>query len=106
IEAAGSRAAGNLCHILWAQASEASPDEAEKLQAAEEYLGQVLHCGCTSTEQLKIDGNTLIDMGMTSGKELGNVLNALTHAVMAGSCPNEPRALSDLARQLYRGAKM
>lgn len=104
-KADGGRYLTEFVNILGALSETVPCEEAESMRTAEKYIRQVLCGGCTSVEELRIDGNILIDMGMQASERLGTVLGQLTEAVMAGDCPNEPRALTKLARQLYRNEK-
>lgn len=101
--------AGHLAKLvpLWRACGEHGPEQtARNCQAAAEAVEQVLNCGCYTREQLAIDGNTLVDIGLRPGPELGKLLGELWVAVMAGHCPNRPRDLTQLARQLYRSGKI
>jgi len=103
---AGPERMSELMGIWRAQALTAQPEEAEHLSAALMYGEQVLSGGCCSVNGLAIDGNTLIDLGMSPGPGFGKLLGSLALAVMDGSCENEVRALTALARRLYRGEKV
>lgn len=95
-----------LCRIWRAKAAQVPPDAASELLTAVDCTRQVLECGCYGVQELSVDGETLIDLGMLPGKELGRLLAQLARAVMAGDCPNKPPMLTKLARQLYRVGKL
>ena len=54
---------------------------------------------CFSLKQLKIDGNTLIKMGIKPGKEMGQLLNKLFNMVVEEEIENDPNKLKDYVRK-------
>ena len=48
---------------------------------------------CFSLRQLAVSGKDLIALGIAPGKRMGEILNALLQAVIAGTLPNEHAAL-------------
>ncbi|MEG2036489.1 MAG: tRNA nucleotidyltransferase [Ruthenibacterium sp.] len=53
---------------------------------------------CLSVQQLAVNGNDIISVGIPQGAAVGAVLRALLHQVVAGMLPNEPAALLAYAR--------
>lgn len=98
---AGKQRVEQLCRIWRAQALQAPPNIVKELLTAADCAGQVLECGCCGVRELSIDGQTLIDLGMLPGKELGRLLTRLALTVMAGECPNKPPMLTKLARKSF-----
>jgi tRNA nucleotidyltransferase (CCA-adding enzyme) len=73
----------------------------EETDAAGFYLSEIINQGeCCTLKDLQINGNDLIGLGYKPGRELGRVLSALLGRVIEGECPNERKALLDMAEKL------
>ena len=55
---------------------------------------------CFTLKDLKINGDTLISLGVPKGKEIGRILNELLSLVMDGTLKNEKEALTETALKL------
>lgn len=55
---------------------------------------------CFTLKDLKINGDTLISLGVPKGKEIGRILNELLSLVMDGTLKNEKEALTEMALKL------
>lgn len=56
---------------------------------------------CFQLKDLAVHGEDLLQLGITKGPELGNLLRALLNAVLENRCFNQREALLSLAKQLY-----
>ena len=57
---------------------------------------------CLTIKDLKIDGNDLISLGLTPGKDIGMVLNEILSAVIDGDTENEKDLLIKKAEEIIR----
>ncbi|MBR6559249.1 MAG: tRNA nucleotidyltransferase [Clostridia bacterium] len=57
---------------------------------------------CLTIKDLKIDGNDLISLGLTPGKDIGTVLNEILSAVIDGDTENEKDLLIKKAEEIIR----
>lgn len=77
---------------------------AEKLAAvdlAEAQLEEIISQNqCFSLKSLAVNGRDLIDLGITDGKQIGMVLNALLDEVVENDYPNEKKALLERAKMI------
>lgn len=65
-----------------------------QVEQAEVLLdGLLAEDACFSLRQLAVSGKDLIALGMAPGKRMGEILDALLQAVIAGTLPNEHAAL-------------
>jgi tRNA nucleotidyltransferase (CCA-adding enzyme) len=55
---------------------------------------------CFTLKDLKINGNTLITLGIPKGKEIGRILDDLLTLVIDGTLKNEKEALTEMALKL------
>lgn len=60
---------------------------------------------CLSLRELKINGRTLMDIGIPQGRKLGAVLAQLLDEVIDGVTKNTQEALTTRAREIYREMK-
>lgn len=73
----------------------------EKLQKMDALLTEILRNGeCYSLKQLAVNGNDLKEIGITDGKAIHDVLDALLLAVIEERRPNEKAALLEYAKYL------
>lgn len=73
------------------------------LHLVEQKLNTVLEEGqCFQREQMKIDGNDLLDLGIPRGKEIGLILEELLTLVIEERLPNQRTALLNRARQIWQ----
>lgn len=56
---------------------------------------------CFSIAQLSVNGSDLIRLGIPEGKQIGQILSCLLHAVIEEECPNEPKALLEYVTQHF-----
>ena len=90
-----------------AQNLELSSDRIKELSEIEALIDEVLQEDeCFSLKDLAVNGNDLIGVGYTSGKELGNTLNKLLQLVIDGDCPNEKEKLLQEAESLWMERRM
>lgn len=79
----------------------------EYLKAGLDNLEGILACykeileneECTTVKELKVNGKDLIDLGISQGKLIGEVLNYLLEVVLEDPSKNEKTALIELVRQ-------
>lgn len=57
---------------------------------------------CFSLKHLAVDGNDLIEIGITKGTRIGNTLGNLLDAVINQECENEREALLTLAKKINK----
>ena len=57
---------------------------------------------CFSLKQLSVDGNDLIEIGITKGTKIGNTLKSLLDAVINQECENDKEKLLDIAKELNK----
>ncbi|MEG2930467.1 MAG: tRNA nucleotidyltransferase [Ruthenibacterium sp.] len=76
-----------------------APELLEKNAAFSRFLDEALaqHM-CLRVQQLAVNGNDIISVGIPQGPAVGTVLRALLRQVLAGMLPNEPAALLACAR--------
>ncbi len=73
------------------------------LQLIENILNEVIAQNqCFTGEQLKINGNDLIDLGIPQGKEIGRILDELLSLVIDEKLPNQPTLLKNRAIALWK----
>lgn len=70
------------------------------LTAEKQYHSILNENECFSLKELKINGNDLINSGITDGKTIGAVLNTLLYEVIDEKIPNKKTALLKRAEQL------
>ncbi len=101
----GCEAFENLMELKRADARGQNPDKlAEKLayiHSLEEIYKEVTADGDEfNLKSLKINGNDLIQMGITEGKQIGKILNQLLSEVIDGTIENDREILLLKAKQL------
>ncbi|MBQ8134015.1 MAG: HD domain-containing protein [Clostridia bacterium] len=101
----GCEAFENLMELKRADARGQNPDKlAEKLayiHRLEEIYQEVTANGDEfNLKSLKINGNDLIQMGITEGKQIGKILNQLLSEVIDGTIENDREMLLLKAKQL------
>lgn len=57
---------------------------------------------CFSLKHLAVDGNDLIEIGITKGTRIGNTLGSLLDAVINQECENDKEALLSLAKKINK----
>lgn len=84
-----------------AQAPDKIPPTLETLTKFSSLMEQVLtEKQCFSLQDLKIDGNDLLSMGVPQGKNLGALLGRLMDEVVEGTLENQREFLIDRAKEL------
>lgn len=75
----------------------------DEIDSIEEVVDEVIKDeDCFSLKQLKVDGNDLIEIGITQGMKIGNTLKNLLDAVINLECKNDKDELLNLARKLNK----
>lgn len=86
---------------------------ADTLALAPDYRGRETHFSsieaianeimeekpCLTVRSLAIDGNDIISLGISPGKQIGEILNTLLELVIAGNLPNTRQALMSMVQQ-------
>lgn len=72
-----------------------------------EMAGEIIRRGdCTERRMLAINGDDLIKLGMSTGKELGELLDSLFEAVLSGELPNDrDTLLAEARRRINSGSE-
>ena len=77
----------------------------EKLQmlavAKKQFESVIAENACFSLKQLAVNGNDLIDMGITDGKQIGKILNCLLGDVIDDKTENDRNTLLLRAKEYY-----
>ena len=75
-----------------------TPEERAAIQAAAEACREALAaCPCRDRRDLAVDGRCLAALGVSPGREMGNLLERLLEEVWAGRLPNRREALEEAA---------
>ena len=75
-------------------------DRKKNIDKMEELLNQVIsENACFQMRDLKINGNDLIELGFTEGKELGEAKKKLFEMVMNFEIPNDKDVLLEEAKK-------
>lgn len=78
-------------------------DRLVKYREIEQLYHQIIkEQACFSMKDLQVDGNDLIAIGITNGKEIGNIKESLLDMVIDGQIPNEKEQLLEMAKQLFK----
>lgn len=88
------------------QSTEYFEDRKKNIDRMEELLDQILReNACFQMKDLKINGNDLIELGFTEGKELGEIKKKLFEMVMNFEIPNDRDVLLEEARKILKERK-
>ncbi len=81
-----------------------APEHASRIAVYDEILEIIKKIetasDCFTLKQLKINGDTLISLGIPKGKEIGIILNSLLDKVISGEIENDPEKLKTEALHL------
>jgi len=85
-----------------AQNPEFAKERLEKLSKIKEILEQVLEeQHCFTLKDLAVDGQDLIELGFTPGKEFGIILGTLLNEVLDETLPNDKETLLDYVKDNF-----
>lgn len=73
-------------------------DDIEKLKKLKEEI--MRDNECISLKSLEVNGNDLINMGITEGKKIGEILNLLLEKVIDGEAENDKEKLLEIVKAL------
>lgn len=86
---------------ILAQATKLQTEKLEALATIEKEKDRVLKSGaCLQLRDLAVDGNDLLQLGMSPGPEVGRVLKTLLNKVLQGELPNQKETLLLEAQKL------
>ncbi len=97
--------------LLWVKEADAkstvhSDEKLKKIQEINMLFLKVLEeDACFSLKDLAISGNDLIDLGISKGKQIGEILKKLLNLVIDGEIPNEKESLLYYVEKEYKKLK-
>lgn len=95
-----------LCQLqradILAQAPFQREEKLKNLESVTDELHRIITAGeCYSLRQLAVSGTDLLHLGISSGVQIGRILDALLDGVITGELPNEKAALLAQAKILF-----
>ena len=94
-----------LCRIqladILAQSMYMRAEKLENLEAVRAQIERILESKeCYSLKTLAVNGSDLLHMGVSSGRRIGEILNALLDKVITSELPNEKEPLISAAKEM------
>lgn len=86
---------------ILAQSNYRQAEKLQNLQDVKQFYAQIIsENNCFKLSDLKINGNDLINLGITDGKTIGKILNQLLKMVINEKIDNDKKQLLNMAKRL------